>query len=241
MCGRFASFRQAQDLADALALAWVDLEAEALPPSWNVAPTQPLRLVVERPERLEDGGQGPVRRELRLARWGLVPSWAKDPSVGARMINARVETVAEKPAFRRALAARRAIVPADGYYEWQSRPGGKQPYFVHDPEGGLLALAALYEFWKNPELPEDHPERWLVTATIVTRPSVGALAEIHDRQPVVLPPQTWDAWLSPGTGAAEARALLDVEPPSLAARPVGRAVGRVGENHPGLLEEVRPD
>src|SRR5690554_1418206 len=238
MCGRFASFRQAQDLADAFALAFVDEDAAELPASWNVAPTQQLRLVVERPERLEDGTHGAVVRQLRLARWGLVPSWAKDPSIGSKMFNARSETVAEKPAFKRALAARRGIVPAEGYYEWQARASGKQPHLVHAPDDAVLALAALYEFWKNPAAAESDPDRWLVTATIITRASVGELEQIHDRQPVILPPETWDAWLSPGTSTAEALTILGVEPPELVATPVGTAVGRVAENGPQLVAPI---
>jgi len=235
MCGRFASFRQAQDLADAFALAFVDEDAAELPASWNVAPTQQLRIVVERPERLEDGTKGAVARQLRLARWGLVPSWAKEPSIGSKMFNARSETVAEKPAFKRALAARRGIVPVEGYYEWQARAGGKQPHFIHAPDDQVLALAALYEFWKNPAAAEDDPDRWLVSATIVTRASTGGLEQIHDRQPVILPPETWDAWLSPATSTAEALAILAVEPPELEATPVGAEVGRVAEDGPGLI------
>lgn len=242
MCGRFASFRQAQDLADAFALAYVDDDALELPPSWNVAPTQPLRLVVERPERLADGSQGALTRQLRVARWGLVPSWAKDPSIGSKMFNARSETVAEKPAFKRALAARRGIVPVEGYYEWQARDsGGKLAHFIHAPDHSPLALAALYEFWKDPSRAEDDPERWLTSATILTRDAVGGLAAIHDRQTVVLPPESWDAWLAPETSVAEALAILAVEPPALVATPVGPAVGRVSENHPGLVEPVEVD
>ncbi len=150
MCGRFASFRQAQDLADAFALAFVDDDAAELPASWNVAPTQPLRLVVERPERLEGGSEGAVLRQLRLARWGLVPSWAKGPSIGSKMFNARSETVLEKSAFKRAFATRRGIVPVEGYYEWQAGTGGKQPHFARAAVGrvsenhpGLIALVEV--------------------------------------------------------------------------------------------------
>src|SRR5665811_2322096 len=117
MCGRYASFREAQDLADAFAVAPTDVAEDALllPPSWNLAPTDPVRIVVER----EQDDQ--VRRSLRVARWGLVPGWAKDPSVGSRMINARVETLTTKPAFRKAAASRRCLVPAEGYFEWQEQ------------------------------------------------------------------------------------------------------------------------
>lgn len=239
MCGRFASFRAAQDLADAFALAFVDDDAADLRPSWNVAPTDPLRLVVERPERLEDGGEGPLARQLRTARWGLVPSWAKDTSIGSKMFNARAETVASKPAFKRAFAARRGIVPVDGYYEWQARPAGpKQPYFVHSPDDDVLALAALYEFWADPSVAKDDPARWVVSATIVTRDSRGDLTELHDREPVILPTSAWDAWLAPTTTPAEAEAILGLDSPAVALRPVGRAVGRVAENGPQLVEPV---
>lgn len=237
MCGRFASFRAAQDLADALSLAFVDDDAADLPPSWNVAPTDPLRLVVERPERLADGGQGPLVRQLRRARWGLVPSWAKDPSIGSKMFNARSESVASKPAFKRAFVARRGLVPVDGYYEWQARPSGpKQPYFVHSADDAVLALAALYEFWADPSFAKDDPARWLVSATIVTRDSRGDLTELHDREPIILPTEAWDAWLAPTTTPAEAEAILATDSPAIALRPVGRAVGRVSENGPELIE-----
>ncbi len=118
MCGRYASFRDAQDLADEFAIAEIADDARILPPSWNVAPTDPVRIVVERADR----STGEIRRSLRLARWGLVPSWAKDASGGARMINARAETIGSKPAFARPFAVRRCLLPADGYFEWQRLP-----------------------------------------------------------------------------------------------------------------------
>ncbi len=130
MCGRYASFREDQALADEFAVATVADDARLLPPSWNIAPTDGVRMVVERADR----ETGEITRQLRVARWGLVPSWAKDPSVGARMINARAETVADKPAFARPLAARRALLPADGYYEWQ---------VLAPPPADVLDLPAL--------------------------------------------------------------------------------------------------
>lgn len=241
MCGRFASFRQAQDLADALALAFVDDDAALLPPSWNVAPTDPVRLVVERPERLADGGDGPVQRQLRVARWGLVPSWAKDVSIGSRMFNARAETLAEKPAFRRAFAARRGIVPVDGYYEWQARASGpKQPFFVHAADDDVLALAALYEFWADPALARDDPARWVVSTTIVTRDASPGLEQLHDREPVMLPREAWDAWLDPRTSTEQAAEILRLTTPAVTLRPVARTVGRVSENGPELIEPIEP-
>lgn len=246
MCGRFASFREAQDLADAFALAVVAEDARLLPPSWNVAPTQDVRIVVERASR--DSGE--VTRTLRLARWGLVPSWAKDPSVGNRMINARRESLADRPAFARPFGLRRAILPADGYFEWQAPPPPapgeprtrrrKQPFYLHPADGGVLALAGLYEFWKDPAKAADDPARWLVSVTVITRPAAPELAAIHDRQPLVLRPQDWDAWLDPAVGADGARALLDAPGPELTATPVSTAVNAVEHDGPELLEPVDP-
>jgi putative SOS response-associated peptidase YedK len=247
VCGRYASFREAQDLADDFAVAPPDVAPDAglLPPSWNLAPTDPARIVVERAHGDD------TRRSLRLGRWGLVPGWAKDPSVGSRMINARVETLATKPAFRKAVAARRCLVPAEGYFEWTSagttsdRPGGrtpKQPFWIHRHDGGPLAFAGLYEFWRDRARPDDDPQRWLVTMTIVTGgvdTDDPALAAIHDRRPVILDPGRWDAWLDPqATDVERAVALLHVPAPALVATPVSTAVNRVGTNGPELLEPV---
>lgn len=240
MCGRYASFREADDLADAFAVAPPDVaeDARLLPPSWNVAPTDPVRIVVEREDR----------RSLRLAHWGLVPPWAKDPSIGSRMINARTESLATKPAFRRALAARRCLVPAEGYYEWQAadgsafdRPGGgraKQPFWIHPADGGPLAFAGLYEFWRDRLRADDDPLRWLVTATIVTGAPDPALAAIHDRRPVILDPDAWNAWLDPRvTDAARAVGLLHGRA-DVVATPVSTAVNRVAANGPELIVPI---
>ena len=259
MCGRYASFREAQDLADAFAVSEVAEDARLLPASWNLAPTDPVRVVVER-EKDEE-----VRRSLRVVRWGLVPGWAKDPSVGSRMINARVETLTTKPAFRKAAAARRCLVPAEGYFEWQARdgasdgPGGgaptsgrgsrggrkaqpKQPYWIHPADGGSLAFAGLYEFWRDRARADDDPLRWLVTMTIVTGDATTqdpSLAAIHDRRPVILPPEVWDAWLDPAL--TDPDGVLDVlrrDPPALVARPVSTDVNAVANDGPHLLDAV---
>lgn len=248
MCGRYASFREDQSIADEFAVATVADDVRLLPPSWNVAPTDGVRMVVERADRTT----GEITRQLRVARWGLVPSWAKDPSVGSRMINARVETVADKPAFSRPFATRRALLPADGYYEWQpvaDPPAGsprgrrtpKQPYWIHPQDGDLAALAGLYEFWRDPSKADDDPDRWLVSATVLTRPATERLAVIHDRQPVMLPREAWSAWLDPAVGADEARELVRLDPPALVATPVSTRVSRVTDDGPGLLEPVGPD
>lgn len=236
MCGRYASFREDQALADEFAVAVVADDVRLLPPSWNVAPTDGVRMVVERADR----ETGEITRQLRVARWGLVPSWAKDPSVGNRMINARVESVADKPAFARPFAQRRALIPADGYYEWRkpspdAAAGRKQPYYIHPSDGSLVALAGLYEFWRDPSKADDDPDRWLVSTTILTRPASEPLAFIHDRQPVMLPHAAWDAWLDPAVDAAGARDLLAADPPALEPTPVRPLVNAVRNNGPDLL------
>lgn len=250
MCGRFASFSDAQDLADELAIAELAEDARLLAPSWNVAPTDPVRIVVERPDR----DSGDVTRSLRVARWGLVPSWAKDPGVGARMINARSESLLDKPAFAKPFAARRCLVLADGYFEWRKLSddaGGagtpsssaprngrtpKQAYWIHPAGGRFAAFAGLYEFWRDRSKADDDPTRWLVTATVITRAATGDMERIHDRMPAHLAADAWDRWLDPEVGTEEASALLRAPGVDLATRPVGAAVGSVRNDGPELIE-----
>jgi len=235
MCGRYASFRQAQDIADTFGIEEVAPDLALLAPSWNIAPMTTVRIVTER----ADAETGEVRRALRAARWGLVPSWAKDPSIGNRMINARAETIAEKPAYKKALAARRCLVIADGYYEWQAATTGrpaKQPFFIRPADGSLLAIAGLYEFWRDRASTADAP--WLVTTTIITTAASGALAKIHDRRPVGLAPEEWDPWLDPAVGVDEAARLLSGEGPEMIAEPVSTAVNRAGIGGPELIAPI---
>ncbi len=226
MCGRYVSVASDGDLTLEFD---VDVDATAAsddppPPSWNVAPTDPGRIVAE--------------RRLRTARWGLVPSWSKDAKGGARMINARIETVTSKPAFAKAAAARRCLVPALGYYEWKKLDGGgKTPYFLHDPDGRLLAFAGLYELWRDRARADDDPQRWLCTYTIITQQATDLLGEIHDRTPVVVPSRLRARWLDcSGNDVATAQQLLD-EVPAAALEPyeVGVAVGNVRNNGPELI------
>jgi putative SOS response-associated peptidase YedK len=187
-------------------------------------------------------------RWLRLLTWGLVPSWAKDRSVGNRMINARVETILDKPGFKRAALTRRCLVPADGWYEWQKSPTEtdakgkprKQPFFIHPVAQGPIAFAGLYEFWRDPAVHPDDPAAWLTSFTIVTTAAEPGLDVIHDRMPLVLPRDRWDAWLDPAlTDADDVRAL--VEPPvagRFLATAVSTRVNAVGNNGPELLEAV---
>lgn len=256
MCGRFAQATGERGLIDAFSIHQV--MAAELGPSWNLAPTHPAYVVLERYEtpETESGPAGPpvLQRQLRTLRWGLIPSWAKERSIGARMINARSETVTEKPSFRTAARKRRCLVPAAGYYEWQkletgSRPR-KQPYFLHGGEldtapgsEPLLAFAGLYEAWRDPTLPEDHPDPWLRTFTILTRPATDALGHIHDRSPVLVPPELHGDWLDPElTERAEVESLLAAIPePHLSPRPVSPAVGNVGNNGAHLIEPIELD
>jgi putative SOS response-associated peptidase YedK len=247
MCGRYASFTESQDLADELAVAEIADDARLLGPRWNVAPTDDVRIVVEKPrrEKLPDGTTtaGEITRSIQAARWGLVPSWAKDPGVGARMINARRETLLDKSAFAKPLGVRRCLVPADGYWEWRrlAAPEGtrkipKQAYWIHPSRGGVAAFAGLYEFWRDRSRADDDPARWLVSTTIITRDAAPGLDRIHDRMPVHLPAERWDDWLDPAVGAQDAYDLLDDAEVALSTRPVRAAVGNVRHDDPSLLE-----
>jgi putative SOS response-associated peptidase YedK len=267
MCGRYAASRRAEDVAGLFGVRQWEPK-ETLAPSWNVAPTDPVHVVLERPLKGEAAAAfppGPVR-QLRTLKWGLVPSWSKSPEGAARMINARAETVHEKPSFRQAFATRRCLLPGDGYFEWvtdaaerqleeqgrKKRPR-KQPYFVTPADGSVMAMAGLYEFWRDRTLPGDHPLAWWVTCTVVTTeaestPLAGAgggegprsLAEIHPRMPLVLTPDRWDAWLDPArTDPDELRGLLAPPPPGLMrAYPVPTEVSNVRNNGPELLTEL---
>lgn len=221
MCGRYVNFLRERETAGAFAIAEMTEEARLLPPSWNVAPMQLAPVVTLTPET--------DARRLVVARWGLVPSWAREASAGAKMFNARSETVAEKPAFQSAFLRRRCLVPANGYYEWKASPDGKHPFFIHPSDGAPAAFAGLWEAWGPPD------ER-LVTFTILTTAALGALAEIHDRQPVMLAPDAKDAWMDPETSPDELRAVLASVPPDVTARPVSGDVGNVRVNHSGLIE-----
>lgn len=225
MCGRYASARSVDEIASAFGISEVDGEMPA--PDWNVAPTQDVAVCVVRDDR----------RVLTTARWGLVPAWAADPSIGNRLVNARLETLAEKPAFRDALAQRRCLLPADGWYEWQRRPDGtRQPHFLTRADGEICAFAGLWERWR------DADGRPLLSVTIVTGPAPADLASLHDRAPLVMPAESWACWLDPGTGVGEAQSLLrPVEPRMIAAWPVGAEVGDVRSTGPALAAPVTVD
>ncbi|MGH3873228.1 MAG: SOS response-associated peptidase [Pseudonocardiaceae bacterium] len=236
MCGRYASTRNPATLAvdfDAL-----DATGGAAPVAdYNVAPTKPVFSVVTRHPPDDDAGSGPVR-SIRVMRWGLVPHWAKDPTAGSRMINARAESVATKPAFRDALARRRCLLPVDGWYEWQAGLGSrKQPFFITPADGSGLALAGLWAVWRAAAAPP------LVTCTVVTTDAVGPLAEVHDRMPLILPAPAWAAWLDPD--CADPSGLLAPASAELVAalelRPVSTAVNNVRHGGPELVERIEPE
>jgi len=169
------------------------------------------------------------------------------PSIGSRMINARVETVDAKPAFRRAFAKRRCLLPADGFYEWlqveQEGKVRKQPYYIHRADGGVLAFAGLYELWRDKSVPDDHPQAWLWTTVIITTSAEDEVGRIHDRMPMVVDPARWGDWLDPASGdSAHVHALLAPAAASgLASYPVGTDVNYVRNNGPGLIEPLAGD
>ena len=229
MCGRYGSIKSTAALAERFIAAPVP-EAEDWAPSWNVAPTQDVRGVIERAD------QG---RLLVPLRWGLVPYWAKDPSVGSRQINARSETVATTPAFRNALVRHRCLIPADGFYEWRriddgTRKGKRQPFWFSRADGDVLALAGLRETWKDAE------GHLLRTCTIVTTASNADVADVHGRMPVLLEPEAWTAWLDPDLRDAEkAQAFLVPSPDgTLVRHPVSELVNRPEIDGPELVEPV---
>ena len=256
MCGRYAAAKDPAALVEEFEV--VAPPEELLEPDYNVAPTKRVYVVLDR-ER-----EAVTERTLVVARWGLIPSWAKDPSIGSRMINARAETVAEKPAFRRAFAKRRCLVPADGYYEWYSprapdapdapdslaskkgktgKPPKqpKQPFFIHPSDGSSLAMAGLYEWWRDPSRADDDPLAWRLTCTILTTDAADEVGRIHDRMPMTIARGDWAAWLDPGTGAGASELLRPALGPTLEAYPVSVAVNSVRNNSPELLMAIAAD
>jgi putative SOS response-associated peptidase YedK len=251
MCGRFVSSSPPDQIA---AYFDVDAVSEQLldrGPNYNTAPTTDV-LVVH-----EDGST----RRLDAFRWGLVPSWAKDLKIGAKMINARAETVATKPAFRRAFAKRRCIVPADGFYEWTTQPGQerKQPYFIHRPDGEPYAFAGLWEAWRGPkakesasqetagpaatsDLPAPGPVEPLRSCTIITTTANDPMSELHDRMPVMLPRSAWDEWLSADERDTDllGRLLVPAPPELITFHAVSTEVNSARNRGEHLVDRVDP-
>ncbi|HEV7656323.1 MAG TPA: SOS response-associated peptidase [Mycobacteriales bacterium] len=228
MCGRYVAKRGLDDLA-------AEFEAEdalgsALRPDYNIAPTDLVPVVVLR-HRSGDR-EGPRVRQLRAAKWGLVPSWATDTKRAAKLINARAETVTELLAFRSAVRRRRCLVPADGWYEWAPLADGpgKQPTYLTPASGDVIAFAGLYEIWG--------PDR-LLTSSIVTTAAAGPLAAVHHRMPLMLPRASWPAWLDPDREEVGDLLMPDLSlVEGIELRPVGPAVGTVANDGPGLIERA---
>lgn len=220
MCGRITLTTPGSELADYLrtvdSLGWK--------PRYNIAPTQPVATV-----RVEDDGE----RHLREMRWGLIPHWADDPSIGNRMINARAETVADKPAFRDPFRRGRCLVVADGFYEWKRLNGSKQPYYLFRADGKPLTLAGLWDRWRPPD---GDP---VISCTVITTEPNELVRELHDRMPVILPEDDWKRWLDPSDHeTAGLRNLLGPYPADrMEAHAVGKHVNNPSNDDP---ECIRP-
>ena len=222
MCGRYTLKSGGDAITTLFGLA-EELEIE---PRYNIAPTQQIPVVLE--DASNDG------RALEMMHWGLIPSWSKDPSIGARMINARAETVAEKPSYRSAFKRRKCLIVADGFYEWKKTADGKQPYYLRLEGGDPFGFAGLWESWCMDGGDE------MRSATIITTEPNEVAAEVHNRMPVILPPELYDAWLEPDNDDREE--LLSMLTPypaeEMEAYPVSKRVNRPANDEPGVLEPV---
>ncbi|MEM8813546.1 MAG: SOS response-associated peptidase [Pseudomonadota bacterium] len=225
MCGRFALTATPSEVELLFEIAGL----EPFPPRYNIAPTQPVLIVRPGPTRNDDVPS----REAALVRWGLIPSWVKDPGAFSLLFNARSETAAEKPAFRAAMRHRRCLIPASGFYEWQRRDNGKQPFWISPADGGVVAFAGLWETWMGADGSE------METAAILTKAASPDLATIHPRMPVTLSPDLFGAWLDP---LAEPRHVADAfvggSTSSYVAVPVGDQVNAARNDGPDLQHHV---
>ncbi len=222
MCGRFTLRAPASVIAEAFAL----LEVPPFTPRFNIAPTQPVPVIRAAPAM--------TSRELVWLRWGLIPSWADDPAIGNRLINARCESVTVKPAYRAAFRRRRCLVVADGFYEWQQAGRSKQPYFIHFRDERPFAFAGLWESWEGP----DHSA--IESCTLLTTVPNAVVAPIHDRMPVILQPEHHDRWLDPMLQKPEALQAVLVPFPgdAMEAYPVSSNVNRPGHEDPSCVESI---
>jgi putative SOS response-associated peptidase YedK len=222
MCGRFAFYSSHEAVRRLFGVA----DAPPIEPRYNIAPTQFVAAV-----RADDTG-----RRLAMLYWGLVPHWAKDKRTGARMINARSETLKEKPSFRNAYRRRRCLVLADGYYEWQRRNEGKQPFFISAANGEPFGMAGLWETWQGPD--ETSP---LESCTIITTVPADSIAHIHDRMPVIVPADAYGTWLDPANDDLTDldRLLVPCAPDRLRAYPVSRGVNNARNQGPQLIDALQ--
>lgn len=248
MCGRFVSTSPPERIAEYFD---ADVDVEPLGASYNVAPTDDIYAVVAAPTEPGD----PPKRVLQAFEWGLLPVWAKDRKVGQKMINARAETIASKPAFKGVFRRHRCIVPMDGFYEWQAgTPDGpvgrsgkpvKQPYFIHRADGEPLAVAGLWSAWRPRDAGDGEPgaagdDAWLHTAAVITTSANATMAPVHDRMPVLLPRAMWDLWLDPDNDNIDMLARLLVPAPDdvLTMHRVSTEVNNVRNKGPQLIEPV---
>lgn len=223
MCGRFVQFRNIEQLKTHFPIDQVAFEANA---NYNVAPTQEILAIVRR-EGLN---------VLDKVHWGLVPFWAEDTNIGYKMINARLETLATKPAFRNAFKKRRCLIPADGFYEWVGRKGQKQPVFITLPNGDPFAFAGLWETWQD----KAEPGVFYQSCTIITREASSSLEKIHHRMPVILEPAAYRSWMDHdnlGTGQLQ-EILARNSVTEFTFYPVSKQINSVGNNQPGNIEPV---
>ena len=248
MCGRYASSRNPDDLVEEFEIDRV-VPDQPLEADYNVAPTKEVYAVFDRVPR-DAPDETPPERRLATVVWGLIPSWAKDRAIGSRLINARVETLAEKPAFRRAFAKRRCLLPADGYFEWyatqQLTARGKpvkQPFFITPKDGGVLAMAGLYEIWRDASVPEDQPGAFVWSATVITTSAEDSVGQIHDRMPMLVERSGYDSWLDASTTDPDALAslLVPAAPGRLTAFPVSKEVNNVKNNGAQLVAPLALD
>jgi putative SOS response-associated peptidase YedK len=232
MCGRFVIAKELSGITELFELD--EVPENYSPVSFNIAPTQRVPIIVELAVTTL------FSRQLHPARWGLIPSWAKE--VSATLFNARIETALEKPSFRESIQKKRCAIPASGYFEWQATDSGKQPFFIHPPDG-MLALAGIYSWWRDPAKAAADSARWILSCSILTKDSAPALSQIHDRNPVFLSKGNLTAWLAPDYPTTpELLSVLskesDLVAKELSYYPVSSKVGQVSANSPDLIEPL---
>ncbi len=221
MCGRYTlglTKKSLEERYDA------DLQEQLLIPRYNVAPTQSVPILCQQSPGI-----------ISVAKWGLIPSWAKDASIAAKTINARAETLSEKPSFKQALTSKRCLIPMTGFYEWKLISGRKIPHFIHLNDAEIISAAGLYDDWQNAS------GLWVRTCTIITTEVNQLLSELHHRMPVFLPPKQEKTWIDPNADPQSLDALLRPYPDDhFSFHPVSQAVNKVGTDHAGLLDEHDP-
>lgn len=223
MCGRFSRHHKPDEIAERFDVELIDFDFD---PRYNIAPSQISPVIAFQSER-----------KMMAAKWGLVPFWAKDPAIGNKLINARAETLAEKPSFKNALANRRCLIPADGFYEWQKKnKGPSQPYYVRLNGGGLFAFAGLWELWKNPE------GGMLQTFTIITTEPNELIKTFHHRMAVILKPEDEGAWIDPENSVNDVLTLLKPYPAEgMEAYMVSRAINSPSTDNEALIERINTE